>query len=250
MAWVRIHDGAMGNLKVLRLSAPAFRLWVRGLCYCQQHLTDGLIPREALKFLDAKRTEVDQLCSVLVPGKAPLWERIESFGFKVHDYLDWNDSRETIEAKKQAGRERVNRWRVKPDTHPPNGVSNALQHAHIASGLVSSSVDQKEERRLDPSMLDESLTERAGRFIERYEDLYQQHRKGARYLVKPHRDYEAAVGLCRTWESDERLDKIAAIFLTTDHQFAESGSRTIPQFAALASWADSRLTEWEANHAR
>lgn len=95
---------------------------------------------------------------------------------------------------------------------------------------------------------DEAVTERAGRFIERYEALYQQHRNGARYLVKPHRDYESSVGLCRTWTDDERLDKLAAIFLTTNHDFAEKGSRTIPQFAALASWCDSKLTEWEKAH--
>lgn len=94
--------------------------------------------------------------------------------------------------------------------------------------------------------LDANVTERAGRFIERYEAMYPEHRKGARYIVKPHRDYEAAVGLCRTWEDDERLDRIAAVFLTTDHKFAEEGSRTIPQFAALASWCDGKLAEWEA----
>lgn len=104
--------------------------------------------------------------------------------------------------------------------------------------------EPKPEPPMDSALLDANVTERAGRFIERYEVAYTTHRKGARYLVKPHRDYEAAVGLCRTWP-DDRLDKLAAIFLTTDHEWAERGSRTIPQFSALASWCDSKLTEWE-----
>ena len=41
MAWVKLHDGAMQNMKVAKLSDSAFRLWVRGLCYCQTALTDG-----------------------------------------------------------------------------------------------------------------------------------------------------------------------------------------------------------------
>lgn len=110
--------------------------------------------------------------------------------------------------------------------------------------VSNSDPDPISNTRHERAFTDADVTERAGRFIERYEELYQQHRKGARYLVKPHRDYEASVGLCNTWD-DARLDKLAAIFLTTDHQFAESGSRTIPQFAAMASWCDSKLTEWE-----
>jgi hypothetical protein len=141
MAWVRIHDGAMGNLKIMRLSNSAFRLWIRGLCYCQTHLTDGLIPREALKFLDAKRADVDVLSSVLVPGKSSLWERIESFGFKVHDYLDWNDSREVVEQKRAGGRRRVQQHREQSSTSftvSEVDQCNALRNAHTPSGVVLS----------------------------------------------------------------------------------------------------------------
>jgi len=52
----------------------------------------------------------------------------------------------------------------------------------------------------------------------------------------------AAESLCQTW-SDDRLERIAILFLTVDHQFAASGSRTIPQLAALASWCDGKLRE-------
>lgn len=132
MSWVRIHDGAMGNLKIMRLRDSAFRLWIRGLCYCQTHLTDGLIPREALKFLDAKRPDVDQLASVLVEGKAPLWERVDAFGFKVHDYLDWNDSKETVEDKRNRARERAHVSRTSRTRHSARAL-------HVASGVVNSS---------------------------------------------------------------------------------------------------------------
>lgn len=96
---------------------------------------------------------------------------------------------------------------------------------------------------------DPIITERAGRFIERYQALYQQHRHGAKYALKPGKDYDSAVHLCATWD-DDRLDKLATIFLNTNHHFAEEGSRTITQFLAMASWCDGLLAAEEAKKAR
>lgn len=105
-----------------------------------------------------------------------------------------------------------------------------------------------EDVKRDP-FTDPAVTERAGRFVDRYGALYAQKRNGARYAAKPTRDYAAAVTLCQTWTDDERLDKLAICFLTTDNKFAEEGSRTIPQFLALASWCDGKLAEWEKGRA-
>jgi len=83
--------------------------------------------------------------------------------------------------------------------------------------------------------------------VERYTQLYPTYRNGARYAVKPARDYAAAVTLCQTWDDDAHLEKMAICFLTTDHEFAASGSRTVPQFLALASWVDGELRRWAAS---
>jgi hypothetical protein len=99
----------------------------------------------------------------------------------------------------------------------------------------------------DP-FLDAATTERAGAFVRRYQALYPLYRHGARYAVRETRDYAAAVKLCETWPDDARLEKLAICFLTTDHKFAAEGSRTIPQFLALASWADGELAAWELQH--
>lgn len=94
---------------------------------------------------------------------------------------------------------------------------------------------------LKPSHV-EDVSLRAGQFVSRYAELYERYRNGARYLVRPARDFHAAEALCQVWD-DARLEKIAILFLTTGNQFAQSGSRTIPQLAALASWADGKLRE-------
>ena len=92
---------------------------------------------------------------------------------------------------------------------------------------------------------DPDIAERAGRFCERYAELYPLHRKGARYLPKPALDWTKACELCAIWDND-RLERLAVVFLKCEEPFAQSGSRTIGQFAAMASWADARLAEVEA----
>lgn len=234
MAWFRFDDSAIDNPKFLALSDGAFRLWVEGGAYCTRHLTDGLILRAALNgFRYVTRKRVDELV------KQNLWDE-DGDGFRLHNYHDWNDPKDVVEAKKKAARERTRKWRER-SVSP--AVSDASPHAYVPNGMGVSSSGISDRRKDDP-FTDADVTERAGRFIERYEDLYKKHRN-AQYLVRPHKDYQTAVELCRTWTDDARLDRIAAIFLTTDNDFAVKGSRTIPQFAALASWCDSQLAEWE-----
>lgn len=138
---------------------------------------------------------------------------------------------DTYTDHRSSGDDLVNPKRENPSTSNGNGKSVSLSPA------ARSSTD---------SFTDTAITERAGRFIERYESMYQEHRKGARYAVRPVRDYAASVTLCTTWRDDARLDKLAVIFLNSDHKFAEEGSRTIPQFLALASWCDGKLAEHES----
>jgi hypothetical protein len=149
MAWVRIHEGAMQDLKISSLPDSAFRLWVRGLCYCQTALTDGLIPHSALRDMGAKRKDVDTLAAVRVEGRGPLWDRVDLFGFKVHDYLDWNESREVVLAKRQSGRDRAKQWRT---NSVRNGERSTLERRDLASDVLlrdHDHSDQEKERASD-----------------------------------------------------------------------------------------------------
>ena len=246
MAWVRIHDDAMNSLKVMRLSDAAFRLWMKGLCYCQRQLTDGHIPVEWLRDIGAKRKDVDALSISSVEGKAPLWETAAG-GYQVHDYLDWNDSRAIVTKKRSEAKERMAASRVPKKFSESSERSSLRSSQELLRGSVLSTSSEKRmigNPARDP-FTDLAVTTRAGEFLDRYTELYVKHRKGARYALNPVRDYNAAVTLCATWD-DVRLDKLAVIFLTTDHKFADEGSRTVPQFLALASWCDGKLAEHEA----
>lgn len=98
MAWVRLDDKAMTHPKIVGLSDKAFRLWVWGLAYCQQHLTNGFIPVAAVT--------IAQIKTALELVKAMLWEPNDT-GWLVHDYLDWNDSRELVAQKRLEAKARM-----------------------------------------------------------------------------------------------------------------------------------------------
>lgn len=226
MAWCRIHDGAMTHPKVAGMTDKGFRLWVWGLAHSQQHLTDGLIAADAIPKRLARAAR--ELLS------RRLWEA-HDVGFKVHDYLDWNDSRETVIAKRSGAKNRLQRW---SDKRVANATS---EHDSRITGVGKSSVERE----------DEEIYQRAGRLREeRYPAWYAQHRHGARLrLVASPVEFQEAITLCKTWD-DARLEKLAAIFLTTDDDWISQTDRGFRVFAARASWCDDRLTQWEREHGK
>jgi len=71
------------------------------LSYCNDHLTDGFIPREQVsRLITATPSRALRLANALVT--AGLWEDRGADGFQVHDYLDWNDSADEVRKKRGA----------------------------------------------------------------------------------------------------------------------------------------------------
>lgn len=110
MPWGRLDDQANGNAKLLALTDAAWRMWGCGLIYCQANLTDGFIPKHAIESFGVrarnKGAVANELCQALVPGKAPLWH-VTDGGYTVHDYLQWNDSRDDVLAERASAKARM-----------------------------------------------------------------------------------------------------------------------------------------------
>lgn len=87
MAWLRVLTSVARNRKFVKAGPGPSWLWICGLAYCQEGLTDGFIPDEALDYLGVKsaRGMVKHLVS------AGLWDEVEG-GWRVHDYLEHNRS--------------------------------------------------------------------------------------------------------------------------------------------------------------
>ena len=94
MGWVRLDDRFPDHPKVEAISDRAFRLHIRGLCYCSEHLTDGRVPRQVAKRLGSLKS-LGELISVA------LWSD-EKDGYYIHDYLDFNPSKERVLATRSA----------------------------------------------------------------------------------------------------------------------------------------------------
>ena len=99
MPWGRVDDSAYTHPKFLGLDPAAVGLWAMALSYCNDHLTDGFIPREQVsRLITATPSRALRLANGLVT--AGLWENRGTAGFQVHDYLDWNDSADEVRAKR------------------------------------------------------------------------------------------------------------------------------------------------------
>lgn len=98
MAWMKLETAVARNRKFVKAGPDAAWLWVCGLAYCQEGLTDGFIPAEALAYLGVP--QAGKLATRLV--LAGLWDACESGGWQVHDYLDHNKPAEEIRRINQA----------------------------------------------------------------------------------------------------------------------------------------------------
>jgi hypothetical protein len=116
VAWVNLDDGFPDHPKVAGLSDRAFRLQVSGICYANRHLTDGIVPASV----------VPRLVGV-PPGRAlvelidgALWTPIlgSTEAYSIHDYLDWNRSREQVLAERER-RSRAGRKGAEARWHEP-----------------------------------------------------------------------------------------------------------------------------------
>lgn len=110
MPWANLDDQFPKHPKTVKLSDAAFRLHVSGICYCAQFLTDGVVETEVVPLLKP-RFKREQLDELLRKGQ---WKK-HSEGYEIHDYLQWNRSREQVEAerarKSRAGRKGAEkRW--------------------------------------------------------------------------------------------------------------------------------------------
>lgn len=103
MAYLMIEASVRTHPKFLKAGPAACWLWVCGLGYCQEGLTNGFIPVTALSYLGIKRAP--KLAKTLVSVR--LWEQVEG-GFVMHDYLEHNKSadeiREIMRKRREGGK--------------------------------------------------------------------------------------------------------------------------------------------------
>ncbi len=102
MAWIRLDDQIGHHPKFLKAGVASW-LYVCCIGFAQKFLTDGFIPNEAIATLSGGVQRPLNYIKTLV--KVGLLERVPG-GYQVHDYLDFNDSAETVRRKRELDRKR------------------------------------------------------------------------------------------------------------------------------------------------
>ena len=126
MTWIKLDDTLPNNPKILPFSNSAFRLYIEGLCYANQYLTDGFLTQAVVKRLDGDSAHLELV-------EAGLWD-IADDGMQIHDYCEHQTSRADVQAKKDAERERVRSYRTRttqnvrvPETETETDTENIIQ---------------------------------------------------------------------------------------------------------------------------
>jgi hypothetical protein len=133
--WIKLHDNFWRNPKILAAGEDAGTLYVQGLCYCSDGLTDGRIPTAALRTLTAKK-DARTLARILV--REGLWLETAT-GWEVHDYLAVQRSRAQVESERQKARDRKARSRSGHAVTPP--VTDGGSHAHVTQPETETETD-------------------------------------------------------------------------------------------------------------
>jgi len=113
MAWFKVDDHFWSHPKTASLSDAATALWLRAGSWSAGHLTDGRVPVSMLRFFRARRRSADELVT------AGLWS-LDGETFVFHAWADYQPSKEQVESKREATKNRVNAWRERQS----NGVTN------------------------------------------------------------------------------------------------------------------------------
>jgi DnaD/phage-associated family protein len=100
MAWTRIDDKFLNNIKIQKAGALGMSLYLAGLIHCNTNLTDGFIDEEILPMLYGLSFQTPRNKSVERLVELKLWHRVDG-GYEVNDFLDFNRSKSQIEIIKE-----------------------------------------------------------------------------------------------------------------------------------------------------
>lgn len=114
MPWFKIDDGFHCHPKVFAAGTPAIGLYVRCGSWAAQQTSDGIVPKAVARMYGTTR-----MIRALVD--AGMWHekghecescpQVDANSIAIHDYLQFNPSRNTVDSERAAKTERQRRWR-------------------------------------------------------------------------------------------------------------------------------------------
>jgi hypothetical protein len=112
MPWARFEDDYLGNRKLTTLSTAAIALDMAAILFSSRELRDGFLSSSDVVL-------VTKLIHISRPKRVVLeliyanrWAACDGGGYAIHDYLDYQPSREQVLAERAAAAERMRRARA------------------------------------------------------------------------------------------------------------------------------------------
>lgn len=130
MPWSKFDDAFWSHPKTLRAGNEAVGAFVRLVCYCSQHLTDGAIDGDTALSIALRPKVLEKLVAV------GLLEQ-DGGSFRVRGYLEHHPSRAQVEAQREAKTHRQNRWRSSA-SRVQEPASNAGKVTHVDASTAPS----------------------------------------------------------------------------------------------------------------
>jgi hypothetical protein len=164
VSWVRIDDKAWSHPKLAGLSGNAVRLWLFGLCWCNQQESDGRVPASMLRLFGASTKVAAELV------EAGLWLATDG-GWEFHDYLNYQPSREQLSAQRNATRDRVTRHRERER----NGVTGGVSNSGVTAPPIPTRPDPnptKSEPPVSPPVGDDSTAVDVRRVFQAWQEIH------------------------------------------------------------------------------
>jgi hypothetical protein len=122
MSWFRVDDQVTFHPKTLKVGNSALGAWLRLGTYCAAQLTDGFVPGEIARMIASKR-ELDALESASMI-------HADGDGYVIHDYLEYQPSKQDIKDNRADTKERVKRYR----NAKRNAVTTTVSNANVLEG--------------------------------------------------------------------------------------------------------------------
>lgn len=217
MAWIRVDDSFNEHPKMAKVGAIGWGIWLAGLAYCNRNLTDGFIPYAIAESLGGSwrvRTELEDgrvMVSTISHGSgmsgqdmttgwvidllvsSGLWDEVKD-GYLVHDFDQYQPSREQVLRERENTRVRVGKFREKRNVTALQLVRNAVTNG-TGNGAVTVAPDPDP----DPKRSLAPQAARVGFDLKSIADRYPR-RKGIapglaklKAVVKTQADYDAVL---------------------------------------------------------
>jgi hypothetical protein len=116
MSWLKLDDRLDEHPKLTRANGhydAALSTFVQLGLYCARNLTDGVVPARVLQRFNP---EIIELLSEPFGDRPGMLEDGPQGSKVLHDYLDYNPTREKVEADRAAAKVRQQEWRDRHNT--------------------------------------------------------------------------------------------------------------------------------------